>query len=100
MSEFLVETYLARGQSSSAAVWSAQISRAAQLVAAQGRQVELLHSIAVPAEETCFFLFAADSVDAVREAAARAGLTVERIAEATPGWQPAPGAITVEESHK
>ena len=45
-------------------------------------RVRLLHAIYVSEDETCFYLFHAPSIEAVREAAARAGLRVEHISEA------------------
>lgn len=45
-------------------------------------RVRLLHAIYVAEDETCFYLLHAPSIEAVREAAARAGLRVEHISEA------------------
>jgi hypothetical protein len=43
--------------------------------------VRFLRSIFVPEDETCFYLYEAVSVDAVREAARRATVHVERVTE-------------------
>jgi hypothetical protein len=56
---------------------------AADELTREGKPVRFLQSIFLPADETCFYLYQATSVDAVREAAARAGLQVERINEAS-----------------
>ena len=42
-------------------------------------RVRLKRSIVVPEEETCFYLFEAQSADVVQEALARSGLRSERV---------------------
>jgi hypothetical protein len=44
--------------------------------------VRFVRAIFMPEDETCFFLYEAGSVEAVREAARRAGLGSERITAA------------------
>jgi hypothetical protein len=44
-----------------------------------GREVRLIQSIFVPEDETCFYLFEAQSRDYARQAAIRSGLQVERV---------------------
>jgi hypothetical protein len=46
----------------------------------EGTPVRYLRSIFVPEDEICFLLYEAGSADAVREAALRARLPVERVA--------------------
>jgi hypothetical protein len=48
----------------------------------EGVPVRFLRSIYVPEEDTCFCLYEAPSVDAVRQAAGRAHLDFERVAQA------------------
>jgi len=47
----------------------------------EGIPVRFVRSVFVPEDETCFYLYEAASVDAVREAARRAALSVEGVAE-------------------
>lgn len=72
MSEFLVEAYVSRSIT--------PIDPARFDVALGG--VRLVRTIFVPADETCFYLLEARSIEAVREAVLRAGVSVERITEA------------------
>jgi len=46
----------------------------------EGIPVRFVRSVFVPEDETCFYLYEAASVDAVREAARRAALPVEAVA--------------------
>ena len=82
MSEFLVEVYVSRAGSTSAVPAIGEISAATEQLASEGRRIHLVRSIFVPEDETCFYLFQAQTADLVREAAARAGLCVERVTEA------------------
>ena len=50
----------------------------------EGIPVRFLRSIIVPEDETCLFLFEADAVDVVREAARRAELSFEHVPETDP----------------
>ena len=52
----------------------------------EGTPVELLGSVFVPEEETCFYLFEAQSSESVMEAARRCGLRYERVAKAISPW--------------
>jgi hypothetical protein len=51
----------------------------------EGRPVELVRTIYVPEEETCFFVYEALSADVVGEAARMAALPWERVVEAVTG---------------
>jgi hypothetical protein len=81
VSEYLVEVYVPR-----AAVASMPrleyVSRVAEELTRSGVEVELLGSILVPDDETCFYRFTAQSDAAVLAAASRSGLQVERVMEA------------------
>lgn len=88
MATFLIETYLSRER---AAEMEAQASRLvhaiAQVVAASGpdRSPRLRHarSYFVSDDETCFHVVEAPSADVVAEIAHRAGLTPDRVVEAS-----------------
>ena len=75
--------YVSRAEPSGGAPRTSDVSQVAEQITREGRPVRLLRSIAVPEEETCFYLFQAQTADVVREAATRAGLRFERIVEAT-----------------
>jgi Protein of unknown function (DUF4242) len=81
MAEFLVESYISRGEGG--ALERAERARlSAEALTREGTPVRYLRSILVPEDETCFFLYEACSADSVREAAQRATLPFERITEA------------------
>jgi len=79
VAEFLVELYLPRSDPSAVAGAVAGARRAAEELTAAGTPVRFVRSIFVPEDETCFQLFEAASAEAVREAADRAELRVDRI---------------------
>lgn len=82
MSEFLVEAYASRVATASDPPPVHDVSRAAEELTREGTPVRFLRTIFVPAEETCFYLYEASSVEAVMQAAGRAGLAFERVTEA------------------
>lgn len=84
MKEFLVELYVSCTESNGVETRSERAARAAAELTAAGTPVRFIRSIFVPTEETCLFLFEAASVDAVREAAQRAALPFDHIAETAP----------------
>lgn len=86
MPEFLVEVYISRDGVTTAEV--DQVCLAAHRLTEEGSPVRLLQSIYVPEDETGFYLFQALSLEAVREASARAGLHFDRISEAVSATPP------------
>lgn len=82
MTRFLLEAYVSQTSAEVSPAGAEQLSLAADELTREGRPVRLLNSIVVPVDETGFYLFDAPSADAVREAATRAGLRVERVSEA------------------
>jgi len=89
MAEFLVETYAPRETPNAGVLRIDEVARAAAEVTKPGAEVRLLRAIFLPADETCFYLYQSSSADAVREAAARARLPLERITEAVSITAPA-----------
>lgn len=82
MAEFVVELYVPK-EDRAAAESSAERNRiAAEALAREGIGVRYLRTIFLPDDETCFHLYEGPSVEAVREAARRAGVAFARIAEA------------------
>lgn len=85
MAEFLVEMFVSREDGAAVETGAERARLAAEELTREGRPVRYVRSIFVPEDETCFFLYEAESADAVREAAQRAGVVFERIAEALAG---------------
>jgi Protein of unknown function (DUF4242) len=77
----MVEAYDPNPVASRAEVAEA-LRRAAADVSTAGAPVRYLRSILLPSDETCFHLFEAPSVAAVRAAAVRADVVCTRIVEA------------------
>jgi hypothetical protein len=82
VAEYIVEVYVGRGDGSAPDLSAERAQRAAEELTREGTPVEFLRAIFVPEDETCFYLYDAESVDAVRRAASRAVLRFERVAEA------------------
>jgi hypothetical protein len=82
MAEFLVELYVSRVDAGAVARGAEQSRRAAAELTREGRPVRYLRSLFVPEDETCFYLYEASCVDAVREAARRAAVPFDRVTEA------------------
>jgi hypothetical protein len=90
MCEFLVEMYVSRSDSASGLPRPEDISAAAEQLTREGTEVRLVHTILVPEDETCFYLFQAQGGEAVLAAAARAGIRFGRVVEAVADWGPHP----------
>ena len=82
MAEFLVELYVSRTDPDAVGRDAERARAASAELTREGTPVRFLRSIFVPEDETCFFLFEADSADAVREAQRRAAIPAGRIGEA------------------
>ena len=82
MPGYLVEVYLSPSSGERAPLGRDEVSRAADEITRQGLAIQLTQLILVPEDEICFYLFDATSEQAVRLAAARAGLTFSRLAPA------------------
>jgi hypothetical protein len=80
MAEFLVELYVPRTDDAAVKRGAANARRAAKKLTREGTPVRYLRSIFVPEDETCFYLYEAETAEAVREAARRADLPFERVA--------------------
>jgi hypothetical protein len=89
MPEFLAETYTPR-DTLGAAPGTGDLGRAAAQASGPGAPARFLGAIAVPREETCFWLYQAPSADAVRAAMTAAGLRPERITPAVTIRPPCP----------
>jgi GrpB-like predicted nucleotidyltransferase (UPF0157 family) len=92
MAEFLVEMYVARDDPMTARRQAERSDSAATALSLDDCVVRCVRSIYVPEDETCFLLFEAPTVEAVRSVMADAGLRFEHISTASsPGLRPLGG---------
>jgi hypothetical protein len=82
MAEFLVELYVSRGNTEAVRRGAKRARAAAEELAGEGRLVRFVRSLFVPEDETCFYFYEAATAADVREAAQRAALPFDRVAEA------------------
>ena len=87
MATFLVETYLSRERAAEVEQMAANLERViAEIAAARAEarpHLRRVRSYLLPDDETCFHVIEAPSADVVAEIARRAGLTIDRVVEAS-----------------
>jgi len=81
---YLVETYLAQGNAAERTVREARARSAAEELTREGTSVRFQRAFHLPADEICFFIFAAPSSCDAALAAERAELGAIRVVEAVP----------------
>jgi hypothetical protein len=81
MREFMVELYVSRADPGAVERAAVLTQRAALKMTRRGTPVRYLRSIYAKEDETCFFLYLAESIDAVREVAGATGRPFEHVAE-------------------
>jgi len=79
---YLVETYLPRAHAGERAARELRARRAAEELTWERTAVRFDHSIYVPDDEICFFVFVAPSLDDAARTARRAGLEAIRFVAA------------------
>ena len=84
MPSYLVETYLARSQAGERAARERRARSAAEELTQESTRVRFEHSIHIPEDEMCFFVFDAPSGRDAALAAQRAELDPIRVVEAAP----------------
>jgi hypothetical protein len=84
MAEFLADLYVPKTGGAAVEAIASRTRLAADELSAEGTPIRYVRSIFVPDDETCFFLFEADTVDAVYDSAARAGVKLEHVARVAP----------------
>lgn len=84
MPSYLVETYLARGHAGERVAREARARSAAEELTRAGTRVSFQRAFHLPADEICFFVFAAPSSRDAALAAERAELGPIRVVEAIP----------------
>jgi|SRR5690348_12519841 hypothetical protein len=100
MHEFVAEQYFSRTDVAGARRAGGAAQHAAEELARDGVAIELVRSIFVPEDETCMFIYVADSLESVRRSAERGGLAFDRIAqgagesEGTPAANPEAGKVS------
>jgi hypothetical protein len=82
MREFVAEQYVARSDVDAPARGAEAARLAAEELTGEGTHVKFVRFIFVPEDETCMYIFGADSIEDVRAALARTSLRFERVAEA------------------
>jgi|tagenome__1003787_1003787.scaffolds.fasta_scaffold20986867_5 hypothetical protein len=82
MPSYLVETFLPDRGTRKRSADERRLRSAADALSRDGQVVRFDHSIYIPSDETCFFVFEAPSASNVALAAAQAGLEAVRIVEA------------------
>ena len=80
MPEFIAEQYFSRTDADAARRAAITARSAAEQLAREGTDVELVRSVFVPEDETCIFIYNADSLDSVRLAAQRGAPEFEHVA--------------------
>jgi hypothetical protein len=81
MREFIGEQYLPADDAGAVADRAGVARAAAEQLRREGTPVHYVRPIFIPSDETCIHMYRADSIEAVRTAAARACLRLDRIAE-------------------
>jgi hypothetical protein len=81
MRAFMVELYISRADPEAVPRAALRTQRAAIRMSRRGTPVRYLRSIYVKEDETCFLLYEAESIDAVREAARATGRRFEHVVE-------------------
>ena len=84
MPSYLVETYLAQGNAAERTAREARARSASEELTREGTSVRFQRAFHLPADEICFFVFAAPSSRDAELAAERAELNPIRVVEAIP----------------
>lgn len=82
MAQYLAELYLSRTEPDGAREAADRVRSAAEALSREGTAIRYLRTIFVPEDETCFLLYEAPSAADVLAANSRAGVVVQRVAEA------------------
>ena len=82
MPNYLVETFLARGEAGERTARERRARSAADELTRSGKSVQFEYSIHIPEDEMCFFVFAAGSGEHAALAAERADLDPFRVVKA------------------
>jgi hypothetical protein len=81
MPEYLIELYVPAAGSSAAGTGAGRVREATGTVASKGAAVRYLRSIYVAADETCFVLLEAETIETAQEVARLADVPSNRVSE-------------------
>ena len=93
MAEFVIEVYVPRPQQRAVAREAERLRELAEQLSTDRTEVRYLRSLYIPEDETCFFVFEADSAITVERLAARSGLAGPRVAQADVPPTPTSNAV-------
>ena len=82
MPEYLIELYVSPADAYLAPGDGRSIREAAEELTRRGTQVRYRRSIFVPAEETCFVLLEADSIEEIQDLTRLANVPCDRVSQA------------------
>lgn len=82
MPDFVAEQYLSGTDSDVARRAAGRARLGAGRMTKEGTRIELVCTIFIPGDETCLYIYRADSSDVVRQAGARCSVRFDRISEA------------------
>ncbi len=82
MPEYLAEHYLSGADGALARRAAGRARVEAERMTTEGTPIELLQAIFIPGDETCMYLYKAESSELVRRAGVRCSLRFERISQA------------------
>jgi hypothetical protein len=85
---FLAELYRSASARTAAGPDITDLVRAADQLTRNGRPVRVLLTAFVAEDETCFYLFRADTANGVADAGTVAGMAFARVVETELGWAP------------
>jgi hypothetical protein len=100
MREFVGEHYLPAEAVHDAGHCAQAARAAADQLRREGTLVHHVRSILIPEDETCIHLYRAESIEAVRVAAARASLRLDRLTEAVSGTGAIASPNRVDHAHR
>ena len=82
MQSYFAEAYVARSHTSELRAHERRARASAKELTQEGMPIRFVRAIFVPADEICFYVFEADSAEAVGAACDGAALRFERVVEA------------------
>jgi hypothetical protein len=100
MPEYLLELYVSASGSTAAGTGADRVREAAETVTSHGASVRYLRSMFVAAEETCFVLLEADTIETIQDVARLAGVQSNRVSEVARLPEPRTQAATHHDKDK
>ena len=82
MARYLVEAYVPGRRAREVSASEQVVVESAKELSGEGPALRVVRTTTIPADDTCFYLVEADSIEVVRELCLRAGLESARVVEA------------------